>query len=461
MKNYNVKTNPISYKILFFACIVMVLAGFMVSCAPREGWGLVLWAAKDSRLSTGAVIPLYFKSNITRCYIAGLPGTNGKEEIDVWRVKQFSSKRKALAEAKSYDAYVTMFAQAKRQGLVMRGEPDNLSKQVYRFLENERCKIIKKVKGVEVRTGNQVLEGDWYLVLAEDGTKGYIFSNQFTLVDISKAPDIASNIQEPVSAPDFLQKLWRPSYFNAFADKSLYDLKMFQSTYGFFYYASESKIVISLPWFSKSYPAEQFYRNSDGSFRAEPSKLRFMLTADNKLMCIPPQKDVTDIANDFPFVEQTAGGETAFTFAVTSLDIQKLISSEKANRIARLKNFLANGSYFSSTGYGTLIIYENGKFFWESYDALIPDYIPIDAGNFGIIVMDRFLVQNTSGENSGYWQGAFTVYFDNTPPAVVSFAYQFTNGKLLLVPLSEEDVVYEQVRSISSTNVMEFSIGIR
>ncbi len=457
MMNYTAYHSRVSYKNSILLWLVVILVLFTISCAPREGWGLILWAANDSRIATGTVVPLYFKSNITRCWIAGVPGTNGKEEIALWRIKQFSSKRKAIQEAKIYASYVSLFAQAKRQGLVMREEPDNLSKQVYRFLENERCKILKKVKGVEVRTGNQALQGDWYLVLAEDGTRGYIFSNQFTIIDIAQPLANTSTQQQPVPEPDCLQKIWRPAYFSTLAEQGIYDLTMFQTTFGFFYYGSESKIFINLPWFSKTYPAEQFYRDSDGSYRAEPSKLRFMVTADNKLMCIPPQEDMQNIPEKFPFIERTANNDVALIFSVSTIDIQRLITTEKTNRITRLKSFLGNGSMFMNSSYGTLLLYESGKFSWDQYSALVPDILPDDAGTTGTIAMDRFLTQELKGE----WQGAFTLYFDKKPEQSRSFAYKMSNGKLILMPLTADDCIYEQVLTISGTNPLEFSIGSR
>lgn len=457
MMNYTVHHGRVSYKNSIFLWFIGILALLTISCAPREGWGLILWSAQDSRIATGTVVPLYFKSNITRCWIAGVPGTNGKEEIDLWRVKQFSSKRKANEEAKAYATYVSLFAQAKRQGLIMRQEPDNLSKQVYRFLENERCKVLKKVKGVEVRTGNQALPGDWYLVLASDGTRGYIFSNQFTIIDIAQSITSTSTQQQPVPEPDFLQKTWRPVYFSELAEQGIYDLTMFQTSFGFFYYASESRIFINLPWFSKAYPVEQFFRDTDGSYRAEPSKLRFMVTADNKLMCIPPREDMQNIPENFPFVEHTANDDVALLFSVSTIDIQKLITTEKINRITRLKNFLANGTMFVSSTYGTLTLYESGKFSWEQYSALVPEILPDDAGTVGTIVMDRFL----TGELKEQWQGAFTLSFNKKPEQSRSFVYKISNDKLILMPLTANDCIYEQVRTISGANLLEFSIGLR
>ena len=57
-------------------------------------------------------------------------------------------------------------------------KPDNVSDQVYRLRLGQPVKFLAKVEGAAVETGGMKLDGEWYLALADDGTTGYIFSNQ-------------------------------------------------------------------------------------------------------------------------------------------------------------------------------------------------------------------------------------------------------------------------------------------
>ena len=439
------------------AALLAIIALLFVSCMPREGWGLVLWAAQDSKVTTGTIVPLYFKSNITRSWIAGIPRSNGKEEIELWRVKRFSSKRKAETEAKAYQEYLSIFAQSKRSGLVMRESPDNLSKQIYRFMENERVKVIKKVKGVDVQTGSQKLEGDWYYVISSDGTMGYIFSNQFTILDTAKALTAGTTERQPVAEPDFLKKAWKPSFYKTLTANGTSDLLMIQPTFGFFYYGSESRIYINLPWLSKSYPVEQIFRNADGSYVGEPSKIRFMITSENELMCIPPTEDTEKIPEDAKYISRTVNNEVAFTFYTANLDIQKLVNTEKSNRILRLKTFLANGHQYTSTTNGKLTMFEGGKFLWENYENLIPSVMPEDMGTSGTIIMDRFLATDLAGT----WQGAFSLYFDGKPQTAFSFAYRLEGTNLILLPVLPEEIYFEQILKAEYNDTLEFVLESR
>ncbi|HQO66387.1 MAG TPA: hypothetical protein PLI66_06600, partial [Spirochaetales bacterium] len=139
----------------------VLLAALASSCAGREGWALVLWPPEGSALGYGDVAPIHFKSNITKTYAVGVPDSDAKEELELWRVERYPSKKKAREAADGYGDLAPVLGVAMRDGLILRTEPSNVrSEQVYRLRLGQPVKLLRRVEGATVETGGERLEGD-------------------------------------------------------------------------------------------------------------------------------------------------------------------------------------------------------------------------------------------------------------------------------------------------------------
>ncbi|MEI6875016.1 MAG: SH3 domain-containing protein, partial [Spirochaetota bacterium] len=216
------------YRAGLLALIILPLC--LSACAPRLGWGLLLWSAPKVGLHAGAVVPVYIRSNIEKLYVVGVPGSKAKIEVPLWQIELFKSKAAAEKRLADFGGYVTSYLFANRDGLPIRDSATNAGKRVYRLREGQSVKILAEVKGDVVSTGAEILQGSWYQVVTEDGTRGYVFSNTMRLYDeLVEAPPTlagASSI-DPAHRVDLVfSRVWRAEYFQVMIDEGRVDLDL-------------------------------------------------------------------------------------------------------------------------------------------------------------------------------------------------------------------------------------------
>ena len=161
----------------------LVAAALLSSCAHRLGWGVVLWTAPDGPIPAGSIVPVYIHSNIDKVYVVGSLDGKKKLELPLWQLELFPSKKKARARVAELGSNASLYLIASRDGLPVRKAPTNSADRVFRLRDNEAVKIFAKVAGEKVETGGAVLPGDWYSVMTDDGTRGFVFSA--TMVPLS------------------------------------------------------------------------------------------------------------------------------------------------------------------------------------------------------------------------------------------------------------------------------------
>lgn len=249
--------------------VVFALLLLMTSCSTKDRWALVLWPPEGSAIAYGAVVPIHFKSNITKTYAVDVPKSRAKEELDLWRVQTFPSRSKAQASAASFAPLASIFGVAARDGLLLREKPDNTSDQVFRLRLGQEVKLLRKVDGAALETGGARLEGDWYEALCDDGTKGYVFSNQLLLWDVSKGPKPEPGPGKPAvdsSLSALFDTVWRPDYFDAMVASKQIDLGSYQPRFGLFADALRKIIRVERANFSRIYKYTDITRRDDGMY---------------------------------------------------------------------------------------------------------------------------------------------------------------------------------------------------
>lgn len=361
---------------LLLAVLAMILLAGLSSCSRKLGWGLVLWTASEGPVPAGSVVPVYIRSNINQVYVVGSLDGKKKLELPFWQVELYGSKAKAKAAAGKFAPVASLYLVASRDGLPVRDAPrieDN--NRVFRLRDGQSVKILEKVKGEEVRTGDTVLQGDWYFVLTDDGTRGYVFSNTMSLFDESTAaaapPETAaSTAAVDVKVDNLFAKAWRPEYFQSQIDDGKVDLDTFDPRFGLFADAVHRQIRIELPGASEIFNYSSIAEEG-GAFVFEGSPLRVRFQSQKTLVADWTGVDASATAAIAPapatLADTTAaavggalsgtvsdastsvapGASGKATFVVVDSDVRDVIRTEQLRRQKLLLAFLANGSDWS------------------------------------------------------------------------------------------------------------------
>jgi len=212
--------------------LVLVLG---VSCSSQTGWGVVLWSIKGTDAKAGSIVPVYVKSNITKTYVIGLNDDRSvKMEVPLWQIEVFRTKKAAEKRVSEMGEWKSIYLIAQRDGLPIRQKPANGERRVYRLRQYEMVKVLAKVQGEAVYTGNVALPGEWYQVLTMDGTKGYVFSNTMKLFDEStgEEPSMPTDTSGQDTVSTILTTTWRPSWYTTMLNSNAVDLDYFSMQYG-------------------------------------------------------------------------------------------------------------------------------------------------------------------------------------------------------------------------------------
>lgn len=349
---------------------LVLLAGglaslLLASCSGRIGWGVVLWPSDDGRVSSGSLTPVYLKSNIEKLYVVGVPGEREKVELPLWRLEFFPSRAKAKARVEEFGDLARSWLITARDGLPVRESPTNAGKRVYRLREGESVKILARVKGDAVMTGGEALAGDWYLVLAGEGVRGYVFSNTMRLYEegASDAPTLAKAEVDTGSVDLIFSRVWRPEYFQEMVDDQRIDLDLFTARYGFFTDALRRQVRLELPGASEIFNYSSI--DQEGAwftFEGTPLRVRILgsrrfeadwtgrVKAEEASLSAPPSSTTTSpAAAEAPLPvaappSRAAGAEGRAIFLALAEDIRDAVRAEELRRQKLLEALLAYGS---------------------------------------------------------------------------------------------------------------------
>ena len=414
-------------KAALFALVVLAALSSS-ACSRLAGYGLVLWTVDEPRIDSGSSVPIYFKSNIQKAYIVGVPGTKDKAEVPLWKVEVFKSRKAAEKAAADFAATASMYAVCLRDGLVIRKEPHNraAATQVYRLQLGEVVKLLRVVEGEPVMTGGKALAGDWWLALAADGTRGYVFSNQLRVFDekVEPRPSLASGstaVDEKKVARLF-SAVWRPESFDEMVSSGLIDLDRFQARFGFFVDATGSSVRLetSARSFSATYSGISTSGN-EVSFDGTPLRVRF--EGDRKIVAV--------LSSDADKVEES--------FVDFDGDVLAIVRNEEARRTAAYADFVAAGGRLSGDAAGVLTFLPGGRFTWGAYERLVGEWLDEYAGDGGAASLGVLVDPAVPGG----WEGGFTLAFDGgsgARPATVRVAYRTGPGWVELAPVAAAEL---------------------
>ncbi len=417
-------------------------------------------------------MPVYFKSNITKTWAVGIPKSRKKVELELWRLEVFPSRKKASIKAKDYAATATLSGICSRDGLLLRDKPENTARQTYRLMLDQEIKLLAKVDGTEVKTGGTALDGSWYLAMSDDGTQGYVFSNQLIIWDASSGPKpkLAESAPAPdARLPDLFEQTWRPEYFRSMETAKRYDFYQYQLRFGLFADPTRKMVRVEQPGFSKIYKYESINQDAEGAFVLGSSGAKLHFTRSGDLVLTPPIEDITPefrkyLLGDAGTSEATApvsdnsaslDAEPAITitFVRQKNDPRTIIASEERRRLNLLAALVASGERFESETAGVLIITATTRVTWVSYDSLVPDVIPEGSGERASISLNLYVAPELAGQ----WQGGLTLTFDADKRPDVYFLYRSDESSLTLAAVKRDSIKNNEIQNGFDIVPMVFS----
>jgi hypothetical protein len=400
-----------------FALLLLLSA-----CSGRLGWGVLLWSSEEPAIFSGAVLPVYIRSNINKVWVLGIPKEyrRGKEDPDKFEVplshfELVGSRKKAVARAQAMGAYRQTYAENLQDGLPIRSSADNSAQRVYRLKGAEIIKILAQVEGnPAVGATGDPLPGEWYRVMTDDGTTGYCFSYRLRFFEHTSGP-LAVEAPGPGGDEDpeldrVLSLVWSPEVYGTMANNSRFNLEDLSRRWGFFPGQDTGIAHVYVSGLDQAFSYTGIKAAGNRTWRFEGTSLRMSLRSDTTLS-----------------VQFTDGGGALRTllFVVLATDLEDLIVQESARREALLRGFYEQGPVFTSNNYGTLALNPDGTFTWTGNRLLIPQVIPAGAQPGGSIVMDLYLAASLQQR----YEGALTMHFDGIS-IPVRFMYIFDSQGL-------------------------------
>ena len=401
-------------------CALLLALLSLSSCTKQLGYGVLLWNLDEKNLSDGEIVRVYIKSNISKTYVVAKDGADEKFEIPLWQITPPSSRKKAEEKSASYGDFANTYARVLLDGLPVRAEAQNVSKQVYRLREGEIIRVLALGTGEKPRTGDKEIEGEWLSVLAKDGTTGWCFSHSLKVFKMKAGEKPWSDESATKSAEEaednslssILQTRWYPESFAEMIEKKIIDPSLMKSSYGFDTGAKSGTIRLQDSTTDVSFPYNGAQRIAKGRYRFTDTPI-----------------EITVRSSDAISVSYTDESGKPKMYKMVSLkeNIDELLASEVSRRERLYRAIVASGPDFSSTSYGNLHFGTDGRFTWKKFNMLIPTLLDKGTKGSGSVGIKYFLGENLKKD----WDGVLSFSFDNMNREV-NFLYKLESGGIRL-----------------------------
>jgi len=371
------------------AVFFIMFMATLLSCSNKLGYGVVTWSMPEYNLTAGDIVPIYVRSNIEHVYIIGLnEQTSVRIEIPLWQLNFFESKKDAIKFQKKLEEYKNTYASVKLDGLPMRSEPDNSSKQVYRLRLGQTIKILWFSEGTPVLRGGTPIEGEWYKVLTNDGTQGWCFSHNLTIYDEREASSVADSSTEKITdeaLEEVLNSAWYPENYRKMLTSKQVDLNKISLTWGFFPGTRSGVARIELKDVKLSFHYTKITKIRD-KYQFDGASLSLQIKT----------KDLITLE----FSDET--GKTKFeNFVTLNTNPEEIINNELKRREAKIAEIARTSPEFNSANFGVLKILNGGQFIWSGYNVISPSIIPSGAGASGKVSIGGFLTAKLKSDYDG------------------------------------------------------------
>ena len=408
----------------FTAALLLCLTFLFSSCQNILGYSVLLWNVEDENLADGTVVPVYIKSNISHVYVIGLGNSKDSKKVEVplWKLTEPESKSKAQKRALSYSDYKGKYAVCVLDGLPIRQDRVNTSKQVYRLRKGEIIRTLYEGNGAIPTNGKSNLEGKWLRVLTSTGVQGWCFSYNLRLFEMNADGSygegaVEANVQE---RDELLEKIfsskWYPDFYSSMVKSKNIDLNNMKLEYGFDTGSTSGTVSLVLPILNVSAKYNGVSKTSEGVYKFTDTP--FQLTVYNSNSISVQYTDSRGMPKSYNFISFDE-----------ELDVSKLIEEELLRRAQLYNAIKSAGPDYKSSYYGTITFEEDETFRWTGFSQLVPSVIERGALSRGTVKIQYSLPNNLKAE----WDGVLTLKFDGMEKDVNFLYKQEQNGLRMAV----------------------------
>ena len=445
------------FSVLILSSLVL---GIFCSCTRNLGYSVLLWSNPEHELSDGTLLKVHIKSNISQVYVVSIPGSKENFEIPLWQATEPESKGKAIKQQKRFSEFEHTYASVKLDGLPIRADAVNTSKQVYRLREGEIIRCLYRGAGAAVTNGKGNMEGEWLRVLTETGTYGWCFSHNLELFQ-AESFDV-QNAKEAVVKMDDLKgeskggdraiiqslisKRWYPESFQNMIKVARIDVNRMNPSYGFSFGISVDEnadsvfagtAVLNTESAGGSWTYTDIVKKAEKEYEFAGANLKMSIRGANSDTMILQYSE--------------KGRPKQETLVALSENIEKLIENELTRRQSELKRIAQAGPVFKSSNYGTIKFNNENSVTWSNYKLLVPSIISSKALGSVTVTLDYFIAASLKSS----YDGVLTMHFTGMEDGV-NFLYKLTDTGLRLEDASKAPIKDGVVTARSASPMILF-----
>jgi len=424
---------------------LILAAVLLLSSCSRLGWGVLLWYMDEPAVPSGAILPVYIKSNIDQVWVVGIPDMYWKSEergykveIPLWQLELVGSRKKAEKWARDFAELSNLYAENLQDGLPIRDSAENSARRVYRLRAGEIVKILAPAEGSPpISATGEPLEGEWYKVLTESGTIGYCFSYRLRLFDhysgeFAVQPAGAADTADPYLELVF-SKTWSPEIYDTMINNKRINLDDLSRRWRFDPGRETGLAQLFLPQLERTFSYTEIRPEGFQTWRFEGTTLMINLRTETSLMVQ---------------FNEAGGARRSFMFTALTEDVGHYITQETTRRGSLYRAIYNQGPIFTSNNYGTINFLSNQRFTWTGYSLLVPHIISAEAADRGAVSMDLYL----SDSMSERYNGAFSLRFTGAAePVRFLYVIDAQGFRLEHIPASSLDEITVFRRANSPT----------
>ena len=440
--------------------ISLLLSGVFCSCTKTLGYSVLLWSNPKHELSDGTLLKVHIKSNISQVYVVSIPGSKENFEIPLWQATEPESKGKAIKQQKRFSEFEHTYASVKLDGLPIRADAVNTSKQVYRLREGEIIRCLYRGAGAAVTNGKGNMDGEWLRVLTETGTYGWCFSHNLELFQaesfdvqnakttVVKMDDLKGESKggDRAIIQSLISKRWYPESFQNMIKVARIDVNRMNPSYGFSFGISVDEnadsafagtAVLNTESAGGSWTYTDIVKKAEKEYEFAGTNLKMSIRGANSDTMI------------LQFSEK--GRPKQETLVALSENIEKLIENELTRRQSELKRIAQAGPVFKSSNYGTIKFNNENSVTWSNYKLLVPSIISSKALGSVTVTLDYFIAASLKSS----YDGVLTMHFTGMEEGV-NFLYKLTDTGLRLEDASKAPIKDGVVTARSASPMILF-----
>lgn len=397
---------------LIFSCI------FLASCKDKiMGYSVLLWNMPEYNMQDGDIVPVYIRSNITQVYVAE-KADGEKIEIPLWMLTDPVKKNQIDKQKQRYADYAHHYASVKIDGLPCRAEAVNTSKQVYRLRKGEVIKILYKGNGQAPMTGGKPLEGDWFKILANDGTQGWCFSYNLNIYETDETggkvggEDLEETEEIDTIFENIVNKVWYPDTYRSLINTGNIDPERLNPNFNFIINTESEIVSLDINNIHERWGYEGYTKTDERQYALKNIPITVIYKKADYIVIRYTGSD---------------GKPQEINLVQISQNISDIVSTEMQRRFQAYEKVVSLGNNFTSSNYGTLTMEDDGSFRWTNFKLLVPSVIGKNAKSNGVCMVKYALAKSLTSS----YDGVLTFIFDGMD-SEVNFLYKVDNGRLRL-----------------------------